>query len=40
MYKGKVSSYNPKKKWFQVEFYDGDSEELNIKELERVLIPK
>ena len=37
MFFGTVSSYNPKTGWFLILYEDGDSEEVNLKELKKIL---
>ena len=39
-YNGIVKKYDKKSKWFKIEYLDGDKEDLDLKELKKILVVK
>ena len=39
-YDGTVKKYDKKKKWFKIKYLDGDTEDLNVNQLKKVLVVK
>ena len=39
-YNGIVKKYDKKNKWFKIKYADGDTEDLNVKQLKKILVVK
>ena len=40
IYNGIVKKYDKKNKWFKIEYLDDDSEDIDLKELKKILVIK